>query len=242
MTHPLPRTITALLAAILTFLPLVGSAAGDAAEAWWDKAWTGRKSLDVKPSAAGRPTGAVPVLVRLHEGNFPFAALKEDGSDLRVLATITRPSAFPPRALRLAHERGLPLAAAPGNQGGRGSDQGLALFWQRRRRKRGRPEGDLPGSRRARLPLRGARGPAARLLLEGKQRHRRPDPDRRRAHRRGHHPLRDERNGNPRGRLAEVGGRRAGQPDDLGETLRPLQRCGGLPPRRRRLLFRARSR
>jgi biopolymer transport protein ExbB len=86
MTHPLPRTLTALLAAILTFLPLVGSAAGDAAEAWWDKAWTGRKSLDVKPSAAGRPTGAVPVLVRLHEGNFPFAALKEDGSDLRVVA------------------------------------------------------------------------------------------------------------------------------------------------------------
>lgn len=86
MTHPLPRTITALLAAILTFLPLVGSAAGDAAEAWWDKVWTGRKSLEVKPSAAGRPTGAVPVLVRLHEGNFPFAALKEDGSDLRVVA------------------------------------------------------------------------------------------------------------------------------------------------------------
>jgi biopolymer transport protein ExbB len=86
MIHPLQRTITALLAAILTFLPLVGSAAGGTEEAWWDKAWTGRKSLDVKPSAAGRPTGAVPVLVRLHEGNFPFAALKEDGSDLRVLA------------------------------------------------------------------------------------------------------------------------------------------------------------
>jgi biopolymer transport protein ExbB len=86
MTHPPHRSLTALLAAILTFLPLAGSAAGGAEEAWWDKAWTGRKSLEVKPSAAGRPAGAVPVLVRLHEGNFPFAALKEDGSDLRVLA------------------------------------------------------------------------------------------------------------------------------------------------------------
>lgn len=86
MIHPPIRNTVVLLAAILTFLPLVGFAAGDAGEAWWDKAWTGRKSLEVKPGEAGRPAGAVPVLVRLHEGNFPFAMLKEDGSDLRVLA------------------------------------------------------------------------------------------------------------------------------------------------------------
>lgn len=82
----LPR-LSALLAVILTFLPLAGFAAGGAEEgAWWDKAWTGRKSLEVKPSDAGRPAGAATVLVRLHEGNFPFVSLKEDGSDLRVLA------------------------------------------------------------------------------------------------------------------------------------------------------------
>ena len=79
------RHLAASLA--LTFLPLLGFAAGEGEEiAWWDKAWTARKSIDVKPSEAGRPEGAATVLVRLHEGNFPFTAVKEDGSDLRVLA------------------------------------------------------------------------------------------------------------------------------------------------------------
>ena len=82
----LPR-LSAVLAVILTFLPSAGFAAGGGEEgAWWDKAWTGRKSLEVKPADAGRPEGAVSVLVRLHEGNFPFPSVKEDGSDLRVLA------------------------------------------------------------------------------------------------------------------------------------------------------------
>jgi biopolymer transport protein ExbB len=82
----LPR-LSALLAVILTFLPSAGFSVGGGEEgAWWDKAWTGRKSLEVKPADAGRPEGAVSVLVRLHEGNFPFPSVKEDGSDLRVLA------------------------------------------------------------------------------------------------------------------------------------------------------------
>lgn len=70
---------------ILTLLsPPLRAAAEE--EAWWDKAWTGRKSVEVKPSSAGRPEGSATILVRLHEGNFPFSALKEDGGDLRVLA------------------------------------------------------------------------------------------------------------------------------------------------------------
>lgn len=87
MNIPTFPRLSALLVVILTFLPLAGFAAGGAEEgAWWDKAWTGRKSLEVKPADAGRPAGAATVLVRLHEGNFPFTSLKEDGSDLRVLA------------------------------------------------------------------------------------------------------------------------------------------------------------
>lgn len=87
MNIPTLHRFSALLAVILTFLPIAGFAAGGAEEgAWWDKAWTARKSLDVKPAEAGRPEGAVTVLVRLHEGNFPFTSVKEDGSDLRVLA------------------------------------------------------------------------------------------------------------------------------------------------------------
>jgi biopolymer transport protein ExbB len=87
MNIPTLHRFSALLAVILTFLPIAGFAAGGAEEgAWWDKAWTARKSLEVKPAEAGRPEGAVTVLVRLHEGNFPFTSVKEDGSDLRVLA------------------------------------------------------------------------------------------------------------------------------------------------------------
>jgi biopolymer transport protein ExbB len=59
---------------------------GKAPEDWWDKEWTARKSVEIKPADGNRPEGSATVLVRLHEGNFPFAALKEDGSDLRVLA------------------------------------------------------------------------------------------------------------------------------------------------------------
>jgi biopolymer transport protein ExbB len=54
--------------------------------AWWDKTWTARKPVDVKISDGGRPEGGAVVLVRLHEGNFPLAMVKEDGSDVRVVA------------------------------------------------------------------------------------------------------------------------------------------------------------
>jgi len=87
MNIPTLHRFPAFLAVILTFLPIAGFAAGGGEEGpWWDKAWTARKSLEVKPADAGRPEGAVTVLVRLHEGNFPFPSVKEDGSDLRVLA------------------------------------------------------------------------------------------------------------------------------------------------------------
>ncbi len=62
------------------------------ARAWWNDEWKGRKPLHVDASAAGgnvaEPMGAgvVPVLVRLHAGNFRFDLAKEDGSDLRFVA------------------------------------------------------------------------------------------------------------------------------------------------------------
>lgn len=77
------------LAAIAALFALAGqaSAAGGKEEGdWWNQEWTARKSLEIKPAEGGRPEGSATVLVRLHEGNFPFAALKEDGSDLRVVA------------------------------------------------------------------------------------------------------------------------------------------------------------
>ncbi len=69
------------LLALLLALPL-------AAQAWWDKDWTGRKKVTLDSKAAGLTAelGSVPVLVRLSSGNFDFLVGREDGSDLRFVA------------------------------------------------------------------------------------------------------------------------------------------------------------
>jgi biopolymer transport protein ExbB len=71
---------------------LAGSSFTSAAEkSWWNHEWTIRKKIVVDMSAAGanltEPIGsATAVLVRLHDGNFQFAAAREDGSDLRFVS------------------------------------------------------------------------------------------------------------------------------------------------------------
>lgn len=85
----LKLAVRLLVLAAMLFAPLqtAFSAGDEKAEAgWWDKAWTGRKSIDLLAPEGGRPAGATVTLVRLHSGNFPFAMLKGDGSDLRVVA------------------------------------------------------------------------------------------------------------------------------------------------------------
>jgi len=66
---------------------LAGAApAGD----WWNKEWTARKPVTVDTGKSGveipEPAGSALVLLRLHQGNFNFAAAREDGSDLRFVA------------------------------------------------------------------------------------------------------------------------------------------------------------
>jgi biopolymer transport protein ExbB len=71
------------LAATLTLLP-------SPARAWWNDDWQLRKKITIDTSAAGDnitdTIGSVPVLIRLHAGNFRFSATKDDGSDLRFVA------------------------------------------------------------------------------------------------------------------------------------------------------------
>lgn len=62
------------------------AACAPARAGWWDKAWTARAAVTVEASGAAND-GTVPVLVRLHSGNFDFSALREDGADLRFVAT-----------------------------------------------------------------------------------------------------------------------------------------------------------
>ena len=59
--------------------------------AWWDPAWTSRKPLTVNTTASGVDIKTalhdVPVLVRLHSGNFPaFLNVKDGGADFRFVA------------------------------------------------------------------------------------------------------------------------------------------------------------
>lgn len=58
------------------------------AHAWWEGDYAYRTKINLNAAAAG-VTGEVaraPVLVRLHQGNFNFADVKPDGSDLRFVA------------------------------------------------------------------------------------------------------------------------------------------------------------
>jgi len=69
---------------------LVALICSSTAHAWWESDWAMRKKITLDTTATGvaipDATGAVPVLVRLHEGNFQFSLAKEDGSDLRFVA------------------------------------------------------------------------------------------------------------------------------------------------------------
>jgi biopolymer transport protein ExbB len=60
------------------------------AHAWWDADWPYRKRVLLNTSASGAGTAEavseLPVLVRLHTGNFTFVDANEDGSDLRFVA------------------------------------------------------------------------------------------------------------------------------------------------------------
>lgn len=79
------RRSAVLLSATLLLLA-VGA---QAANAWWDAKWQYRKKVAFDTTAnAGNvkdTLSEVPVLVRLHPGNFDFANAKDDGSDLRFI-------------------------------------------------------------------------------------------------------------------------------------------------------------
>ncbi len=55
---------------------------------WWNEEWTLRKEITVDTAAAGATDamGGASVLVRLHDGNYSFAAGKEDGTDIQFIA------------------------------------------------------------------------------------------------------------------------------------------------------------
>src|SRR5690606_16455598 len=76
---------------------LIGAAAPAAAAGWWQADYAYRTKINLNAQAAGVSGGVAraPVLIRLHTGNFDFADVKADGSDLRFVAGDDRtPLAF----------------------------------------------------------------------------------------------------------------------------------------------------
>jgi biopolymer transport protein ExbB len=80
----LPAVIMLAIAAVVALWPAP-------AAAWWNDQWTQRKKITIDTGASGvgisDPIGTAPVLVRLHLGNFRFGSAKEDGGDLRFVAS-----------------------------------------------------------------------------------------------------------------------------------------------------------
>ena len=89
-SHPTSwlRASARLVALIALVMLLTGSLQ---ARTWWNEAWRSRTKITVDTTDNGVPVtdtiGTATVLVRLHDGNFNFAAAKEDGSDLRFVTS-----------------------------------------------------------------------------------------------------------------------------------------------------------
>jgi len=78
-----PQSITRLLCLLIVaafFVP-------HSAFAWWNDDWSYRKKITINAQgAATEDVSRLPLLVRLHDGNFKFSDAKDDGSDLRFVA------------------------------------------------------------------------------------------------------------------------------------------------------------
>lgn len=60
------------------------------AHAWWQQDWSLRRQIDLNTTAQGadiqEALANIPILLRLHSGNFDFKKAKSDGSDIRFVA------------------------------------------------------------------------------------------------------------------------------------------------------------
>ncbi|MDR2638109.1 MAG: DUF2341 domain-containing protein, partial [Zoogloeaceae bacterium] len=77
-----------ILTTLLFLLGIALSGVAGAETSWWQADWKYRKPITIDAAAAGLNTGVgrMPVLVRLHAGNFVFDGVAPDGKDLRFIA------------------------------------------------------------------------------------------------------------------------------------------------------------
>lgn len=83
-------TMRYLMLACLLCLSWLARPAMAADAAWWNDDWSYRKAitLDTSPKGAGmaQAPGRVPLLIRLHPGNFQFDGVAKSGADIRFIA------------------------------------------------------------------------------------------------------------------------------------------------------------
>lgn len=81
------KKVAGITGAVLLLTLMIGSGRADA---WWDAKWEKRRKVSFdttdKGAAIADNLTEVPVLVRLHSGNFTFDAAKEDGADIRFVS------------------------------------------------------------------------------------------------------------------------------------------------------------
>ncbi|OAI25301.1 DUF2341 domain-containing protein [Methylomonas koyamae] len=100
------------------------------AHAWWNADWSSRRQVAVDASATGADVqetlSEVPVLVRLHAGNFGyFAELADNGRDFRALKDEQSPLAYQIEQVDALSEIGLVWVKLPQVRGGVSTDD----FW-----------------------------------------------------------------------------------------------------------------
>ncbi|MFH0725683.1 MAG: DUF2341 domain-containing protein [Pseudomonadota bacterium] len=83
-THKLPRLVSCSLILLILFCSVD-------AFAWWNGEWKSRRKIGFDASSAGADInenlGEIPVLVRLHTGNFIFGNAKANGEDIRFIGS-----------------------------------------------------------------------------------------------------------------------------------------------------------
>lgn len=82
------RHLIIAFALLLAWLPRTG---GAAESSWWNDDWSYRKPITLDTSAKGadlaQAVGRVPLLIRLHSGNFQFDGVAKNGADLRFIGS-----------------------------------------------------------------------------------------------------------------------------------------------------------
>lgn len=115
------KRVLLLVAALVFSLPSLS-------HAWWNADWSGRTKIVLDPAAQGpgaaEALGTVPVLVRLHTGNFQFVNAQVDGKDLRFVAgDDTTPLKFQVEQFDGLNELALIWVAVPGPLATAGPDK-----------------------------------------------------------------------------------------------------------------------